>query len=87
LVLVADALESLSDVLSGFAVYLGLKIAIEPPDSDHPYGHGKAEPFAALVVGLFLVGAALLIMGESVHEMRTLTAFRNLSHLWCLRAF
>jgi cation diffusion facilitator family transporter len=69
--LVADALESLSDVLSGFAVYLGLKIAIEPPDSDHPYGHGKAEPFASLVVGLFLVGAALLIMGESVHEIRT----------------
>jgi len=54
---VADAVESLSDVLSGFVVYLGLKIAVEPPDDDHPYGHGKAEPFAALVVELFLVAA------------------------------
>jgi cation diffusion facilitator family transporter len=69
--LVADALESLSDVLSGFAVYLGLKIAVEPPDKDHPYGHGKAEPFAALVVGLCLVAAALFIMVESIHEIRT----------------
>jgi cation diffusion facilitator family transporter len=69
--LVADALESLSDVVSGLVVYFGLKIAIKPPDSDHPYGHGKAEPFAALVVGIFLVAAAVAIMVESVHEIRT----------------
>ena len=69
--LVADAVESLSDVLSGFVVYLGLKIAVEPPDKDHPYGHGKAEPFAALVVGLFLVAAAIFIMTESIHQIRT----------------
>jgi cation diffusion facilitator family transporter len=69
--LVADAVESLSDVLSGLVVYLGLKIAVEPPDKDHPYGHGKAEPFAALVVGLFLVGAAVFIMTESIHQILT----------------
>jgi hypothetical protein len=39
--LVADVLESVSDVLSGFAVCLGLQIAVERPDRDHPYGHGK----------------------------------------------
>jgi cation diffusion facilitator family transporter len=69
--LVADGLESLSDVLSGFAVYMGLKIAVQPPDEDHPYGHGKAEPFAALLVGLFLVLAAVFIAGESIHQIRT----------------
>jgi cation diffusion facilitator family transporter len=69
--LVADGLESFSDVLSGLAIYLGLKIAVRPPDEDHPYGHGKAEPFAALVVGLFLIGAALVIIAESVHQIRT----------------
>ena len=69
--LVADALESLSDVVSGLVVYFGLKIAIKPPDADHPYGHGKAEPFAALVVGIFLVAAAVAIMVESIHEIRT----------------
>jgi cation diffusion facilitator family transporter len=69
--LVADGLESLSDVVSGFAVYLGLKIAIQPPDEDHPYGHGKAEPFAALIVGFFLMAAAVAIIIESIHEIRT----------------
>lgn len=69
--LVADGLESLADVVSGLVVYFGLKIAIKPPDTDHPYGHGKAEPFAALVVGILLVAAAVAIMIESVHEIRT----------------
>jgi cation diffusion facilitator family transporter len=46
--LVADGLESGADVLSGLVVFFGLKIAIKPPDRDHPYGHGKAEPIAAL---------------------------------------
>src|ERR1700720_168515 len=60
--LVADGLESAADVLSGLVVFFGLKIAIKPPDRDHPYGHGKAEPIAALCVGLSLVAAAITIM-------------------------
>jgi divalent metal cation (Fe/Co/Zn/Cd) transporter len=44
--LVADGLESSANVLSGLVVFLGLKIAVKPPDKDHPYGHGKAEPIA-----------------------------------------
>jgi len=62
--LVADGLESLADVVSGPVVYVGLKIAIKPPDTDHPYGHGKAEPFAALVVGILLVAAAVGTKGS-----------------------
>jgi cation diffusion facilitator family transporter len=69
--LVADGLESGADVLSGLVVFFGLKIAVKPPDRDHPYGHGKAEPIAALCVGLSLVAAAVTIMVESVHEIRT----------------
>src|SRR5450755_1218962 len=69
--LVADGLESGTDVLSGLVVFVGLKIAVKPPDRDHPYGHGKAEPIAALCVGLFLVAAAMAIMVESIHEIRT----------------
>lgn len=53
--------EIISNVLSGFAVYMGLKIAVQPPDEDHPYGHGKGEPFAAaappLAVVLVVLGA------------------------------
>ena len=53
--LVADGVESITDVLSGFVVYFGLKIARKPADADHPYGHGKAEPIAAVVVCLALM--------------------------------
>ncbi|HNI98548.1 MAG TPA: cation transporter, partial [Leptospiraceae bacterium] len=45
--LVADAIESTSDVLSSFVVLIGLKISAMPKDENHPYGHGKAEPIAA----------------------------------------
>jgi len=67
--LVADGLESITDVFSGLIVYFGLKIAIKPPDADHPYGHGKAEPVAALVASLVLVAAALTIIYEGIREI------------------
>ena len=67
--LVADGLESITDVFSGLAVYVGLKIAAKPPDADHPYGHGKAEPVAAVVVSLALVAAGLAIIYEGIREI------------------
>jgi cation diffusion facilitator family transporter len=69
--LVADAIESLTDVLTSIVVYIGLRMAMRPPDENHPYGHGKAEPLAALLVSLALAGAAGVIIVESVHEIRT----------------
>src|SRR3972149_6306186 len=53
--LIADAVESGTDVFSSLAVLGGLKISKIPPDKDHPYGHGKAEPLAAAVVSLGLI--------------------------------
>jgi hypothetical protein len=44
-------IESFLDVISSSVVYYGLRLAIKPPDKDHPYGHGKADPIAAAVVG------------------------------------
>jgi cation diffusion facilitator family transporter len=67
--LVADGLESLTDVMSGLAVYFSLKIAVRPPDANHPYGHGKAEPMAAAVVSLALMAAAVGIMYGGVREI------------------
>lgn len=65
--LVADAVHSASDVAGSFAVYLGLRAAKQPPDEDHPYGHGKAELIAAIIVAvlLFLVGIEI---GKSSFE-------------------
>ena len=69
--LIADAIESTSDVVSSGIVYLGLKVAARPPDENHPYGHGKAEPLAALTVSLALLGAAATIAIQSVGEIVT----------------
>lgn len=60
--LVADAVESMADVVSSLIVWRGVVVAEEPPDEDHPYGHGKAEPLAAAIVSAMLLLAAIWIV-------------------------
>ena len=67
--LVADAVESLGDSVGSLIVWRALHVASKPPDSDHPYGHGKAEPLAAALVAVLLVAAAIGIAIESVHQI------------------
>jgi len=67
--LVADAIESLGDIFSSLIVWSGLSIAARPADADHPYGHGKAEPLAALCVALMLAAAAVTIAVQAIHEI------------------
>lgn len=69
--LIADAIESLSDVFSSLIVFFGLKMASKPADKNHPYGHGKFEPLASVIVSMFLMGAVILISVESIHEIIT----------------
>ena len=69
--LIADAIESSTDVFSSLIVWAGLSIAARPADEDHPYGHGKAEPLAAAVVSILLLGAALGISILAIREIRT----------------
>ncbi len=67
--LVADAVESLGDSVGSLVVWGGLDVASRPPDADHPYGHGKAEPLAAAFVAILLIGAGVGIATESVHQI------------------
>ena len=69
--LVADAIESTTDIVSSSIVAFGFRMAGKPPDTNHPYGHGKFEPLSAAIVSLILFGAAILIAIESVSEIRT----------------
>lgn len=69
--LIADAIESASDVFTSIVVLAGLRIAQLPPDQKHPYGHGKAEPFAGVVVAIALFVAAIIIITQSIHEIIT----------------
>ncbi|HSI07031.1 MAG: cation diffusion facilitator family transporter [Rariglobus sp.] len=69
--LIADGVESLLDVFSSALVWAGFRVAARPPDDDHPYGHGKAEPLAAMAVGLVIFAAAVWIAIHAVHEIVT----------------
>jgi cation diffusion facilitator family transporter len=69
--LVADAVESATDVASSLIVLGGLKISSLPPDKDHPYGHGKAEPLTAVAVSITLIAAAVGIAVASIQEIHT----------------
>ncbi|WP_128545227.1 cation diffusion facilitator family transporter [Larkinella soli] len=68
--LIADALESATDMITSAFVWLGLRAAARKPDENHPYGHGKAEPLAAIVVSFALVGAAILIGVQSLQNIQ-----------------
>jgi cation diffusion facilitator family transporter len=70
-VLIADGIESTADIFSSVVVWGGLRLASVPADENHPYGHGKAEPVAGIIVSLLLLGAAVLIAVQSVHEILT----------------
>lgn len=69
--LIADAIESTSDVFSSTLVLLGLKYSSRPADENHPYGHGKAEALVTFAVVGFLVISATVIAYESIDHIRT----------------
>lgn len=69
--LIADAIESTTDIFTSIIVYSGLRYAARPPDELHPYGHGKAEPLSAAFVALMLIAAAIIIIYQSIHEIIT----------------
>jgi cation diffusion facilitator family transporter len=70
-VLIADGMESALDVAGSLVIWGGLTVAARPPDRTHPYGHGKAEPIAALVVAICVLAAAVGLAIESVREILT----------------
>ncbi len=69
--LMADAIESTTDVFASLLVLFGLKYANRPADENHPYGHGKIEPLITFMVVAFLVTSATIIAYESVLHIRT----------------
>lgn len=69
--LVADAIESLTDIFTSALLWMGLRWSGRPADHDHPYGHGKGEALIAIGIGLALVGAAILISVKSMQNIVT----------------
>lgn len=69
--LIADAIESSTDILASFLVLIGLKYANKPADENHPYGHGRAEPLITFMVVGFLFISATVIAYESIQKIQT----------------
>ncbi len=74
---IADAVHSLSDMFTDFAVILGIKYWSAPPDENHPYGHQRIEAIVTIAIGLILVFVAFgigynaIITIDKVHEHAT----------------
>jgi cation diffusion facilitator family transporter len=69
--LIADGLESTSDIVTSLIVWGGLRVAATPADERHPYGYGKAEALAGSVAALALLVAAVIIAVQSIREIFT----------------
>src|ERR1035437_4894915 len=69
--LIADAIESTTDIFTSFLVLFGLKNSSKPADKNHPYGHGRAEPLITFLVVGFLITSATIIAYESIQHLST----------------
>ncbi|GEM50779.1 cation transporter [Empedobacter brevis NBRC 14943 = ATCC 43319] len=69
--LIADAIESTTDIFSSVLVLLGIKYSKRPADDNHPYGHGRIEPLVTFIVVIFLVISATVIAHQSIINLRT----------------
>lgn len=69
--LIADAIESTTDIFASFLVLFGIKYSNRPADENHPYGHGRAEPLITFLVVGFLITSATIIAYESIANIQT----------------
>ncbi|SMX47434.1 cation diffusion facilitator family transporter [Maliponia aquimaris] len=63
--LLSDALESIVNVATAVAAFVAVRIAAQPADAQHPFGHHKAEYFSAVMEGVLIVVAAVFILNEA----------------------
>ncbi|WP_208437328.1 cation diffusion facilitator family transporter [Bartonella taylorii] len=69
--LYSDALESIVNILAALAAWWAVKISLKPADHDHPFGHHKAEYFSAILEGILIIIAAIIILREAWMALST----------------
>ena len=69
--LIADGIESASDIFTSTVTWAGFRWSLKPPDEDHPYGYGKIDALSGIFSGACLLGAAGWIAYQSILEIRT----------------
>jgi cation diffusion facilitator family transporter len=78
----AAGLEFAGDVLASLIVFLGMLMASRPADEDHPYGHGRFEILAGLLVGLILLLAGIAISAHAVGKLSSPAVLPRAGALW-----
>jgi len=68
---IADAIHTLTDSFTDFAVIIGSFFWYRPPDSSHPYGHRRIETLITLVIGLFLILASVGIAWDAIESLQS----------------
>lgn len=82
LAVIADGVESAGDVVASFILWLGLRMSAQPPDEDHPYGHGRFEILAGQAIGAFLIGSGVLLGWHAFSHLSAATATPEPFALW-----
>ncbi len=67
--LVAEAAHTFSDILTSTITFVGFRISLKPPDRQHPYGHGRAEPLVGLIIVVFLAIIAFEILSTVYNKI------------------
>src|SRR3954452_2667915 len=67
--LLSSLVDSMVDAAASLVIFVAVRQAAIPPDREHRFGHGKAEPLAALGQAAFLLGSALFLMAEAVRRL------------------
>ncbi len=80
--LIADAVNSLGDVVSTLVVLYSIRVAQRPADEEHPYGHTRAEGIAAAAVSLLIIGSALVVGWEAIQRLPLDHAIPPVWTLW-----
>ncbi len=80
--LIADAINSIGDVVTTLVVLIALRVAQRPADAEHPYGHSRAEGIAASNVALLIIVSALLVGWEAIHRISSADTIPPAWTLW-----
>ncbi|MCU7994360.1 cation diffusion facilitator family transporter [Shewanella glacialipiscicola] len=75
--MLASLTDSFADALASIINFIAIRYAIVPPDQDHRYGHGKAEPLASLAQSAFIMGSAFLLLFYGGERLLTPTPIEN----------
>lgn len=67
--IISDAINNLSDSMSSLITIVGSKIASKPADKEHPYGHGRTEYIASLIVGIFIILVGFELLKTSIENI------------------